>query len=217
MTSAANITTFILTFILIISCGKSPSQRSDNEVKVSSGAKDTCEGPDTDINCFFINMPSELTSIVKIADANEPGDRMIITGQVLKSDGVTPYPGLIMYAYHTDNKGYYSKKGNETGIQKWHGHLYGWCKTDEMGRYEIHSIRPARYPQNLFPAHIHAVLKKSESSQPVYINDFVFKDDSLVDEKYISSLNNDGGPGVVDLVKSSDGILRGERKIVLEK
>ena len=216
MSAATNISAFLLTFVLLISCGKSAIDRTDTGSKISASEKDTCEGPDTDINCCFVGMPSELSNIMKIAGENEEGNRMIITGKVLKKDGVTPLAGVLMYAYHTDNKGYYSKKGNETGVQKWHGHLYGWCKTDENGRYEIHSIRPARYPQNLFPAHIHSALKVEKDSQPFFINDFVFKDDSLVDEKYISSQNEEGGSGVVDLVKSADGILRGERNIVVD-
>ncbi|MEO8664600.1 MAG: hypothetical protein ABI462_03810 [Ignavibacteria bacterium] len=217
MKRVLNISIIPVIVILFLSCSKPAIQRTDNEIKVTIGGKDTCEGPDADINCYFAGMPADLTNIMKIADDGEPGERMIITGQVLRSDRVTPYPGVIMYAYHTDNKGYYSKKGTETGIRKWHGHLYGWCVTDENGRYEIHSIRPSRYPGNIAPAHIHSALKFTNDSQPVHINDFVFKDDSLVDENYISSQRYEGGSGVVELIKSSDGILRGERKIVLEK
>ncbi len=217
MSTAANVSALILTLVLVISCGKSPSQRYDTDDKVSTSEKDTCDGPDADINCCFQNMPLQITNIMNIADANEPGERMVISGQVVKSDGVTPYPGLLIYAYHTDDKGYYSKKGNETGFQKWHGHLHGWCRTDGNGRYEIHSVKPVKYPSNNAPAHIHAAMKKTENSPSFYINDFVFKDDPLVNESYTSSLNLDGGLGVVELVKSADGILRGERKIVLEK
>lgn len=206
---------FILIFLL--SCGKSPSQKSDIGSTKTVVASDSCNSPDADINCCFVNMTSELTSIMKIADENEQGERIIITGEVLKSDGITPYPYVIIYAYHTDNKGYYSKNGNESGIQKWHGHLYGWCRTDSNGHYEIHSIKPARYPANIAPAHIHAALKKSDGSEPFFINDFVFKDDSLVNENYLSNLNLDGGNGIVELIKSSDGKLTGDRKIILSK
>jgi protocatechuate 3,4-dioxygenase beta subunit len=160
-------------------------------------------------------MPVTLTNIMTIAQKNEPGDKLVITGKIFKSDKITPYPNLILYAYHTDSKGYYSKNGSETGVQKWHGHLYGWCKTDRNGYYEIHSVRPARYPNNLIPAHIHAAIKK-DNGQMLWITDFVFKDDDLVNEKYLSSLTNEGGTGIVELNKGDGNSWIGKRDIVLK-
>ena len=109
----------------------------------------------------------------------------------------------------------YSKKGNETGIQKWHGRLHGWLKTDNKGYYEIRSIRPARYPGNAIMAHIHAAIKLDDGPA-FHINDFVFKDDVLVNEEYLSRLNNIGGTGVVD-VKKEGNIWIGIRDITIEK
>ena len=162
-----------------------------------------------------MNMSGKLTNIMTIAQTNEPGDKLLITGTIFKSDGLTPYPNVILYAYQTDITGHYSKKGNETGFQKWHGHLHGWCKTDSDGKYELHSIRPARYPDNSMPAHIHAAYKLP-SGQMDYINDFVFKDDSLVNEKYLSSLSNIGGTGVVDIQKTEKNIWTGKRDLILK-
>lgn len=118
--------------IIFLSCRQSPSQRQSPDLNENSSAslKDTCEGPDANINCDFTGMPEKLTSVMNIAKETEAGTRMIIKGKVLKADG-TPYPDVIIYAYHTDNEGYYSKKGDEKGVQKWHGHLHGWCRTDE--------------------------------------------------------------------------------------
>lgn len=205
--------TLLLTFMF--SCRQAPQNSSKAQTAVQI-KQDTCNDPDANINCCFVNMPSNPTHVMTIADSNEPGEKLLITGTVTKSSG-TPYPNVIMYAYHTDNTGHYAKKGNETGFQKWHGHLHGWCKTDNLGRYEIHSIRPARYPDNSMPAHIHAAIKLPDGSEPFYINDFVFKDDNLVTEKYISSLTNAGGTGVVDVTRSGNGIWTGKRNIVLVK
>jgi protocatechuate 3,4-dioxygenase beta subunit len=83
---------------------------------------------------------------------------MIISGIIYKSDGITPYPGVALYAYHTDEKGKYSKSGKETGVQKWHGRHHGWCVTDSKGSYEIRTIRPAPYPGNTIAAHVHTTL-----------------------------------------------------------
>jgi len=49
-----------------------------------------------------------------------------------------------------------------------------------------------------------------------YINDFVFKDDKLIDQRYLSSLGAVGGSGVVD-VKKNEGVWKGKRDIILNK
>ena len=194
-------------------CGQSTPQNQQQQ-SLSESKADTCDNPDADINCNFINIPRNISNILTIADPREPGERMIISGTIYKADGKTPYSNVILYAYHTDDKGVYSKKGNETGIQKWHGRLHGWLKTDSKGYYEIRSIRPARYPGNRIMAHIHAAIKPVDG-QPFYINDYVFKDDSLVNEQYLSRLTNIGGTGVVD-IKKEGNIWRGKRDIVIK-
>lgn len=178
-------------------------------------ARDTCDDPDAHVNCCFVGMPADLSSIMTIARQDEPGDRVVITGTVFRSDS-TPYAGVLLYAYHTDNNGYYKQAGGESGFQRWHGRLHGWCETDVNGRYEIRTIRPGRYPVNLFPAHIHAAMKKPDGSASFYISDFVFSDDSLVNEEYLSGLKNMvGGSGVVELQRLDTGWM-GNRDIVLE-
>ncbi|MEO8399592.1 MAG: intradiol ring-cleavage dioxygenase [Ignavibacteriaceae bacterium] len=177
--------------------------------------KDTCDGPDANISCCFINMPDYISEIMKIAGESEEGQRMIIKGQILNEDEKTPYPGILIYAYHTDNNGYYSKKGNEKGIQKWHGYLHGWCRTNEEGRYEIHSIKPNRYPSNNAPAHIHWAIKKTDGEMS-YLNDFVFSNDSLVNDEYLSYLRSPGDNGVIDLNDNGSGVLTGSRTTILK-
>lgn len=102
----------LLLLAFITSCNPSSHDPANAQTLVQK--KDTCNDPDANINCCFINMPGNLTNIMTIAAPNEPGERLIITGTVTKADG-TPYPNVIMYAYHTDHTGHYSKKGNETG------------------------------------------------------------------------------------------------------
>jgi protocatechuate 3,4-dioxygenase beta subunit len=119
-----------------------------------------------------------------------------------------------MYVYHTDYEGYYSKNGNEEGVQKWHGKLHGWCRTSQNGNYRIETIRPAPYPSLTMPAHIHPVIKLP-NDKLFYINDFVFEDDSLVNDAYLKSLSYSGGNGVVILTKDEKGTWIGKRNIIL--
>jgi protocatechuate 3,4-dioxygenase beta subunit len=217
--STVKILSAFMILLSVYSCGKSEQKNiqtsSDKTISNSDVTKDTCDSPDANIDCSFRNMPADLTNILTISKPGEPGEKIIISGNIFHSDSTTPYKDVIIYAYQTDSSGYYSKKGNETGAQKWQGHLHGWCVTDSNGYYEIHTIRPGRYPSNDFPAHIHPVIKLPDDSKPFYINDFVFNDDSLVNEKYISSLQYPGGTGVVELIISEGGILRAHRNIIL--
>ena len=110
MTTIMN--TFILGFLVLtsFSCGQTSSKRHGNQ-QIVHAQIDTCDDPDANINCCFINMPSNLTSTMTIANLKEAGNKLIISGTIFKSDGKTPYSAIILYAYHTDSKGYYSKNG----------------------------------------------------------------------------------------------------------
>jgi protocatechuate 3,4-dioxygenase beta subunit len=197
-------------FLFIINCKPDSLKTAGNE-----NIKDTCDSPDADIECCFINMPGNVSNIMTIAGEDEAGTRILIKGKVLKGDGETPYPGILIYAYQTDANGIYSKKGDETGSQKWHGYLHGWCRTDAGGNYEIHTIRPGKYPSNDFPAHIHAAFKEPDG-KTYYINDYVFADDEHVNNQYLRNLTYPGDNGVITLIKNKEGIFEGERITILE-
>ena len=206
----------ILNSFLLILTVSSCMEAQQNRPGVQTFTNDECDdSPDGKLECYFINMPETIESTMIIPTTGETAEELIITGTIFKADGKTPYPGIILYAYHTDSKGYYSKSGKETGIQKWHGKLHGWCKTDSSGSYTIKTIRPAPYPGNLFPAHIHASIKTPDGYY-FHINDYVFKDDPLVNKKYESALPYEiGGTGVMEL-KKMDNVWIGQRNIILE-
>lgn len=193
-------------FASLSSCGQSTNNQSITE------SQEDC-GPDATVECSFLNMPGSVGNVMNIP-IDDGVAKMLITGRILKADGVTPYPGVFLYAYHTDAEGKYSKNGNERGVQQWHGRHHGWVKTDTEGRYTINSIRPAQYPGNQFAAHIHATIREP-GKKPYWINDFVFKDDPLVTEAYRTSQRNAGGDGVVDL-KLINGRWEGKRNIILK-
>lgn len=203
--------TFFLISTLITGTGIETNLAEKSQI-----LNEDCNNPDADVACCFLNMPSKLSEVLKIGKIDEPGVRLTITGTLYREDGKTPYPGIIMYAYQTDAKGYYSKNGSEKGIQKWHGRLHGWCRTDRNGRYEIRTIRPAPYPNGKIPAHIHAAIKEPESNQSYYITDFVFKDDKFVTPAYASSIRGTGGSGILDLRRTDNG-WTGKRDIILRR
>jgi protocatechuate 3,4-dioxygenase, beta subunit len=213
MSSAFKILSYFFLILTVSSC----MQAQENQPVVKTLTNDDCDdSPDGKLECYFINMPETLDSKMIIPTIGETADELIITGTIFKADGKTPFQNVILYAYHTDSEGYYSKSGNETGIQKWHGKLHGWCKTDSAGRYTIKTIRPTPYPNNSIPAHIHSALKLPDDSK-LYINDFVFADDPLIDEKYKSSFEREvGGTGIIELMKK-DNKWYGYRNIILKE
>jgi protocatechuate 3,4-dioxygenase, beta subunit len=215
MTLSTKIIGLLSISILMISCKKESVTKEIGQTKTTAEVNDSsCDNPDADIECCFVNMPKQLTSVMIISDDDSNSEKLIISGTVYKKNKNTPYPDVIIYAYHTDTQGLYSKKGNETGVQKWHGSHHGWCKTDKNGNYRIETIRPASYPKSTAPAHIHSAIKVPDNATPFYITDFLFKDDPYLPKTQQNKFSYQGGSGVVDVKKINNQWV-GKRDIVL--
>lgn len=171
-----------------------------------------CEG------CEAIRETSfdRLAATARIADASEPGARLIISGRVTKPDGRTPAPGVVVYAYHTNAQGAYPTRGDETGWGRRHGYLRAWVVSDSSGMFRFETIRPAPYPGRTDPAHVHLIIKEP-GRQEYYIDDIVFTDDPLVTPAYRRQLSGRGGTGVVTPERGPDGSWTVRRDIVLER
>jgi protocatechuate 3,4-dioxygenase beta subunit len=164
---------------------------------------------------MYIGMPTDIASVSISPGWNEPGQQLVVTGTVLQRDGRTPARGVILYYWQTDATGLYAPgAGMHPGSEK-HGHVRGWVRTDDSGKYEIRTIRPAPYPDDALPAHIHLVVKEPGLPNEYYIDDINFQDDTLLApslRKYPAEKR--GGSGIVHTVLQ-DGILLARRDIVL--
>jgi protocatechuate 3,4-dioxygenase, beta subunit len=117
---------------------------------------------------------ANLAARSRIAPVTEPGIPLVIEGQVVAPDGVTPEEGAVVFAYHTGNDGLYSSADRP-------GHpwrLQGWAKTDAEGRFEFRTIRPAPYPNRKVPAHVHLTIETSAFGRQW--SGLQFADDPLV-------------------------------------
>jgi protocatechuate 3,4-dioxygenase beta subunit len=94
--------------------------------------------------------PPGTTWRATIAPAGELGEPLVVEGRVFAPDGEDTVAGVTVYAYNTDQDGYYSPDG-KVG----HPRLKGYMKTDAEGRFELSTIRPGRYPGMHIPAHVH--------------------------------------------------------------
>src|SRR4051812_37115721 len=134
----------VLLFSFLTACNGQTHQISTSEKKsdkkeIVGGGCDGCE-------LMYVGMPSKIRSIDTCIDWKEQGQKLILSGLVYKHNGKTPASGIIIYYYHTDNTGHYTKRNDHSENQTIHGYIRGWVKTDSLGRYSIYTLRPAAYP-----------------------------------------------------------------------
>jgi protocatechuate 3,4-dioxygenase beta subunit len=168
-----------------------------------------CDGCDM----MFQGMPQNLTWKTKISSEADNGEPLIMSGTIFKPDGKTPAPGVILYVYHTDNKGIYAPAAGQVDAKR-HGHLRGWMKTDAQGKYEFTTIRPASYPNTRITQHIHPIIQEP-SSKYYYIDEYLFTDDPFLTESEKARQEKRGGSGILTLKKNAQGVWIGKRDIVL--
>ncbi|MEA2414295.1 MAG: protocatechuate 3,4-dioxygenase, beta subunit [Thermoanaerobaculia bacterium] len=105
-----------------------------------------------------------LISHIVIAGANEPGQRLIVTGRVIGADG-KPRGGVVIEAHHTDASGVYLAEGARGPNPKVAARLWGRLATATDGTYRIDTIRPGSYPGGGVPAHIHIHIQAGRHEQ----------------------------------------------------
>jgi protocatechuate 3,4-dioxygenase, beta subunit len=155
----------------------------------------------------------ELNEVDTLPDFMEPGPKIEISGTIYQVDGKTPAKDVILYVYHTDQKGLYSKKGNQKGWGIRHGYIRGWIKTNADGFYKFYTLVPASYPNSNNPKHIHPTIKEPGKSE-YWIDDFIFDDDPLLPNEERLKNKPVGGNSVLKTTMK-DEMLKATRNIIL--
>jgi protocatechuate 3,4-dioxygenase beta subunit len=160
-----------------------------------------CEG----CEAVFTAMPGKLESKSRIAPRGEPGEPLELTGRVVSAEG-RPRAGVIVYAYHTDAGGIYPRPAKSLGgAADRHGRLRGWAMTDRDGRYTFETIRPASYPQQRIPQHIHMHVIEPHCAT-YYIDEVVFTDDPMLTPTALEHHHADrGGSGITTPKRQASG------------
>jgi len=136
---------------------------------------------------LFLNMEiKKLTAIDTLPDFEQNEPQLRLEGRVFQKDEKTPAKNVILYIYHTNREGLYSKRPDATGWAKRHGYIRGWIKTDHTGFYTFYTFRPAAYPNGREPEHIHVTVKEPDKNE-YYIDDFTFSDDPMLSTEERSS------------------------------
>lgn len=133
-------------------------------------------------------------SPVTIVSAKEPGQALTVAGQVVDGRG-QPVKAAVMYFYQTSDKGWYSDRaahvGGMEGDRK-HARLFGYLKTNEDGRFEFHTIRPAGYPDSNLPAHIHVEVERANNPTGSLISEIQFDDDPRLTAEWRKRSQHEG-------------------------
>jgi protocatechuate 3,4-dioxygenase beta subunit len=177
--------------------------------------------PDGCIECLgaYEGLPRRIESRAQLAPANEPGERLELTGRVFAPDG-KPKAGVIVYAFQTDRTGIYpAAVPPRSTFSDSHGRLRAWALTDAGGRYTFDTIRPGAYPDRSEPEHIHMVVIEPGCST-YFIEDVHFADDPIlarIQPPYRDNLlNGRGGSGIVTTKRNAaTGALKAPRDIEL--
>jgi protocatechuate 3,4-dioxygenase, beta subunit len=180
----------LLTALLVCCTGKTnhnePIQVGDDTIVIGGGC-DGCE-------LMYQGMPENLSDADTSKGWNERGQKLVVEGTVFKPGGKNFAPDTVIYYWHTDNDGLYSKTADEETV---HGHLRGWLKTGLNGKFKIYTIRPASYPNSKIPAHIHFSIREPDIRNEYYIDDILFDDDKLLTEPERAKQEERGGNGIV--------------------
>lgn len=170
-------------------------------------------GPCEGCEAIFEYGNKQLKPVDTLPHFAETEPKLKISGTVFEKDGKTPAKDVILYIHHTNREGVYPTTGNEEGWGKRHGYIRGWVKTNEGGKYTFYTFRPGSYPNGSNPEHIHLTVKEPGKNE-YYVDDFVFEDDPLLNERHRNSFRNRGGSGLMKPVSKKD-MLHIERDIIL--
>lgn len=155
-----------------------------------------------------------------IAHADEPGQRLYISGRILQNDCETPISGAMLEVWQANDAGCYSinldcNTGNP-GDDEFN--LRGKMFSNANGQYAFETILPGNYANR--PMHIH--IKITTPDGEILVSQIYFDSDPLCDtdpwcqdaEERILSLNEDssGLYGQLDIVMNStlSGIMPGD-------
>lgn len=196
----------------LLNCAR-PAQTQPSAQREAAATRPVVGGPCEGCEAIFEGMPQQLDWESRIAPVGEPGEPLEVSGVIYKRDARTPAPGVILYLYHTDARGIYVPATDMTGYARRHGRLRGWARTNAKGEYKFHTIKPASYPNQTIPSHIHPIIKEPDKNE-YWIDEYVFDDDPLLTQQERARRRNYGGPGIVRL-KRSGGVWLARRDIVL--
>lgn len=145
----------------------------------------------------------------QLADTNEVGTRIIISGQVYNLDCSEVIPNTEIDVWHANSAGEYDNTGYN---------LRGKTITNSQGFYVFESVKPGFYlnGSNFRPSHIH--FKITPPGFSPLITQLYFQGDPYIATDAAASITNgsfDATNRIIPLIANSDGDLEGTWDIVI--
>ncbi len=153
--------------------GQAVQDNPDSPTQIAQEIGGGCDG----CELMYVGLPNDISATHTSIGWKEGKNRLRVTGRVFQLDGKTPAPNTIIYYWHTDEQGLYSSDQHVPQAAQRHGKLRGWVNSDANGNYTIQTSRPAAYPNETIPQHIHLSIK--EKNRKEYYADLYFDDDPL--------------------------------------
>jgi protocatechuate 3,4-dioxygenase beta subunit len=137
-----------------------------------------------------------------IVSSDEPGEPLLLSGTVYAADGATPVSGARVHVHQTNQKGEYTRLGSSGSGDR----IEGEFMTGPAGRYLFRTIRPASYPGNGPPAHVHyAVVGPDGQRRSITLH---FSGDEELSAEQVRHAGSQGLFGNIQpLLPDDDGLL----------
>ncbi|MFC0605691.1 hypothetical protein [Winogradskyella pulchriflava] len=154
---------------------------------------------------------NQLSNTDTIPDYRSKTNKLILSGIVYQSDGVTPAKDVILYIEQPDEDGDFDLR--RTGDERYVFHR-SWVKTDADGKYTFYTFVPGndrRYNQlqQIFP------LIKAPSKEAYELQSFIFNDDPLLTKRCRKRLTKSEQTDRILTTKEENGTLVANKDIVL--
>jgi len=145
----------------------------------------------------------------QLAEKEEPGERMIISGRVLNLDCNEFIPNAIVDVWHASDAGQYDNSGYN---------LRGYTSSNDQGFYLFETVKPGKYLNgNKFrPAHIH--FKITPPGFPQLTTQLYFEGDKEIPGDAAASITSgkyDATHRIIPLSTNANGVLEGNFDIVI--
>ena len=146
----------------------------------------------------------------QLANANEPGTRMIISGRVFNLDCTRVIQNATIDVWHADDAGAY----DNTGFK-----LRGKTNSNSQGFYMFETIKPGKYLNGATfrPSHIH--FKISAAGFPTLTTQLYFQGDTSIPSDAAASITSgqyDASSRIIPLTTNGQGVLEGSWDIVVD-
>jgi protocatechuate 3,4-dioxygenase beta subunit len=118
--------------------------------------------------------PAQAPSTGVLAPSSEPGERLTVSGVVVRPDG-SAVRGASLYVYQTDAEGYY---GVKPASDNRNPRLKLFLRSSETGSWSFETIRPGSYPGSRVPGHIHFEVSGPGAAPRIF--EIVFEGDRFI-------------------------------------